>query len=272
MRFATLRHNGSNAAAVREGDEYSILPYGDVSELLRSGVGLDTLTPIAKVPVSAADYAPVVTTASKVICLGLNYQDHVAEMGRKSAGVPTLFAKYSETLMGAFDDLVLPPISATVDWEVELGVIIGRKARNVSLEEAESHIAGFTVVNDVSMRDFQRRTSQFLQGKMFEATTPVGPEMVTPDEVDLARDLRVTTVLDGEIMQDSRTSHHITTVAEAISYISSIITLQPGDLILMGTPGGVGDGRDPKVFMKPGQTLVTRIEGIGEMRNSVIAG
>jgi acylpyruvate hydrolase len=147
--------------------------------------------------------------------------------------------------------------------------VIKDETRNVSESEANDHIAGFVVVNDVSMRDFQNRTTQFMQGKIFEGTTPVGPELVTPDEVDFARDLRITTTIDGEVMQDSRTSRLIFSIPEVISYISSIITLSPGDLISTGTPSGVGAGRVPKVFLKSGQRLVTTVEGVGELVNLV---
>lgn len=224
------------------------------------------------VPIAREDakYLATTLTPSKVICLGLNYADHIAEMGRKDAGFPTLFAKFPDTLTGPFDDITLPTVSSSVDWEVELGVVVGKAARHVSVEDARDHIAGFVVANDVSMRDFQRRTTQFLQGKMFEASTPVGPMMVTPDEVDYAADLEIICEVDGEVMQSSRTSRLITSIETTISYVSEIITLRPGDLILTGTPSGVGAGRNPQMFIQKGQTVRSRIEGLGEIANRFV--
>ncbi len=269
MRIATLRVDGTTKAALRDGDKYRLLDFEDVGALIRANVDWSRLQGSREIELNQADYAPTILEPRKIFCLGLNYREHIAEMGRADAGYPTLFCKFAQTLMGANDDLVLPAISQAVDWEAELGVVIKDETRNVSESEANDHIAGFVVVNDVSMRDFQNRTTQFMQGKIFEGTTPVGPELVTPDEVDFARDLRITTTIDGEVMQDSRTSRLIFSIPEVISYISSIITLSPGDLISTGTPSGVGAGRVPKVFLKSGQRLVTTVEGVGELVNLV---
>jgi acylpyruvate hydrolase len=165
-------------------------------------------------------------------------------------------------MIGADDPLVLPPNSDAVDWEAELGVVIGSTARHVDTEQAWNAVAGYTIVNDISMRDWQERTSQFLQGKTFESSTPVGPYLVTPDEVDHARDLTLECLLNGETMQHSSTTKLIFGVAEIISYLSEIITLVPGDVIATGTPAGVGAGR--RRFLRPGDVLVTRIDGLGQ--------
>jgi acylpyruvate hydrolase len=203
----------------------------------------------------------------KIICLGLNYAGHVREMGHDPPEYPTLFAKFSGALIGARDPIVLPGTSDRVDFEAELAFVIGRPARHVAVGCALDHIAGFTVLNDVSVRDWQRRTSQWLQGKTFEHTTPIGPMLVTPDEVDGARDLRLGCEVDGVVRQDARTSDLVHPPAAIVAYISSIITLEPGDVISMGTPAGVAAGQDPPQFLRPGQRVRTWIEGIGELLN-----
>jgi acylpyruvate hydrolase len=217
---------------------------------------------------AALDYAPLIPRPEKTICVGLNYRKHILEMGRELPEFPTLFAKYPSALIGAHDDIVLPRVSSQVDWEVELGVVIGAPARHVSVADAPRAIAGYTVVNDVSVRDFQNRTLQWLQGKTFESSTPVGPVLVTPDEVDNARALEVTCEVDGEQMQKASTADLVFGPAALIAYMSDIFTLVPGDLIATGTPGGVGHARTPPRYLVDGSVVVTRIEGIGECRNA----
>ncbi|HET9770668.1 MAG TPA: fumarylacetoacetate hydrolase family protein, partial [Acidimicrobiia bacterium] len=227
-----------------------------------------------RVAVADADLAPPVRPG-KVVCVGLNYRSHIEEMGRPLPDHPTLFVKFADTLTGPYDDLVIPAVSAEVDWEVELGVVIGRPARRVDETGAAACIAGYTVVNDISMRDWQRRTLQWDQGKNFEASTPVGPFVVTPDELgdaagEGAVDLEVTCRVDSETMQSGRTADLLFPPVAVVAYVSQFTTLRPGDLIATGTPGGVGAGRDPKVFLAPGQVLETAIEGIGACRNLMV--
>jgi acylpyruvate hydrolase len=206
----------------------------------------------------------------KIFCVGLNYRGHILEMSRELPSYPTLFAKFASGLIGARDDLVLPSVSNAVDWEAELGVVIGRRIRRATFEQAREAIAGFTIVNDVSMRDWQARTTQYLQGKAFDASTPVGPVLVTGEEIGNAADLEVRCELDGVVMQRGRTSDLLFGPAAVVSYISQFATLCPGDLISTGTPGGVGAGRDPQVFLEPGQVLTTAIEGIGSCVNRCV--
>jgi acylpyruvate hydrolase len=221
----------------------------------------------ARHDLAALDYAPLIPRPEKIVCVGLNYAKHILEMGRELPDHPTLFAKYPSALIGARDDIVLPRVSVQTDWEVELGVVIGATARHVSADDAAQAIAGYTVVNDVSVRDFQNRTLQWLQGKTFESTTPVGPALVTPDEVDDARSLEVTCEVDGELKQKALTSDLVFPPAALISYMSQIFTLVPGDVIATGTPGGVGAARNPPRFLVDGSVVVTRVEGVGECRN-----
>lgn len=271
MRLATVRHASGTRAAVVHDDAVSSLPYTDVGVLLAE-VGVDGLSGLRPdgpaVPLAEADLAPLVPAPSKILCVGLNYRSHILEMGRELPAHPTLFAKFSDALIGARDDLDLPAVSEQVDWEAELGVVVGTQVRRATPEQARAAIAGYTVINDVSMRDWQWRTTQWLQGKTFERSTPIGPFLVTPSEVDHARDLEISCEVDGVTMQRSRTSDLLFDPADIVAYVSGFTTLRPGDLIATGTPGGVGAARDPKVFLRPGQVVRTAIEGLGECRNA----
>jgi len=275
MRLATIRTGAGTTAARLDGDVLIPLDATDVGELLARSAGDPESVPAragaAPVPAGEADFAPVVTNPAKIICVGLNYRTHIAETGRELPRYPTLFAKFAETLMGPNDDLALPAVSERVDWEVELSVIVGTPVYRASAAEAEAAIAGYATSNDVSMRDFQRRTLQWDAGKIFQHTTPVGPYLVTPDEVDHARDLEIRCEVDGTVMQQARTSDLLFTPADVIAYASQAITLRPGDLILTGTTGGVGDARKPPVYLRPGQVLRTSIEGLGECVNHTVA-
>ena len=270
MRFATIRTIDGTTAARLDGDMLVPVAAADVGELLELGMSVADRPGAAPVPVTAADFAPVVPRPSKVLCVGLNYRTHIAETGREMPDYPTLFAKFADSLLGPRDDLVLPSVSDRVDWEVELGVVIGLPVKRASADEAAAAIAGYTVMNDVSMRDWQRRTLQWLQGKMFERATPAGPYLVTPDEVGDAADLAVMTEIDGVVMQQSRTSDLVFSPAEIVAYASQVITLRPGDLIATGTPGGVGDARKPPVYLRPGNVMRTYIEGLGECVNQCV--
>lgn len=272
MRLATIRRtDGTTVAARLDGDELVLLPYPDVVALLAEPGWREAAASAdgERVALAGADLAPTVRP-TKVICVGWNYRSHIEEMGRAFPDHPTLFIKFPDTLTGPYDDLVVPKVSSEVDWEVELGVIIGAPARRVDEAAAAACIAGYTVVNDISMRDWQNRTPQFDQGKNFEASTPVGPFLVTGDEIGDAADLEVTCRVDGETMQIGRTCDLLFKPADIVSYASQFTTLQPGDLIATGTPSGVGAGRNPKVFLAPGQVLETAIEGIGACRNLMV--
>jgi acylpyruvate hydrolase len=272
MRFATIRSGSGTTAARFDGDTLTPLDAPDVGALLAADGGPAAVPASAAAPVlvAEADFAPVVTNPSKIICVGLNYRTHIQETGRELPEYPTLFAKFAETLTGPYDDLAIPAVSERVDWEAELGVIIGRPVYRAGAAEAAAAIAGYTVCNDVSMRDFQRRTLQWLAGKMFQRSTPAGPYLVTPDEVDDAQDLEIGCAVDGEVMQQARTSDLLFKPADIVAYASQAITLRPGDLLLTGTAGGVGDARKPPVYLRPGQVLRTWIEGVGECVNRCV--
>lgn len=274
MRLATIRTAGGTRAARVEGAELVELDARDVGVVLASGrAGLDAARSAngPRHELDGADLAPVVPRPGKVICLGLNYESHIREMGRELPEHPTLFGKYAEALIGAHDPILLPAASDAADWEAELAFVIGTPVRHADERDARDAIAGYTICNDVSMRDWQNRTLQWLQGKTWERSTPIGPVLVTPDEVDHAADLGLGCEVDGVERQKARTSDLVHDPVAIVRYVSTIITLQPGDLISTGTPGGVGMGMDPPLFLAPGQRVRTWIEGIGELLNPCIA-
>ncbi len=271
MRLATIRTADGATRAVRvEDDRLVDLGAADVGELLARGAFPEG----ASYPLQGASFAPVVPRPGKIVCVGLNYRNHILEMGRELPEYPTLFSKYAETLVGADDDIVLPPETAALDWECELAVIIGTPVRRARGAEAERAIAGFAVLNDVTCRDWQFRTREWLQGKNWEASTPLGPWLVTPDEVagGVRPKLDISTELDGEVVQRDNTGDLLFDPVDLVEYISTIVTLKPGDVIATGTPGGVGHARKPPRYLHAGQRLVTTVEGLGRCTNRIVGG
>lgn len=272
MEIGTIRRDGTTSAVRAVGDELVVLPHLDAAEAIRAGLDGAIATDGPRIHRSDADWAPLVPRPEKIFCVGLNYRNHVLEMDRQIPDHPTVFAKFASSLIGANDDIELPPaeVSTSVDWEVELCIVIGAGGRHLSTAGALDAVAGYTVLNDVSVRDWQRRSIQFLAGKTFEHTTPVGPTMTTVDELGDASGLTVVTEVDGVEKQRSTTDELIFAVRDLVADLSTVATLRPGDLIATGTPGGVGAARTPPEFLEPGQELVTRIEGIGELRNRCV--
>ncbi|MCD4533695.1 fumarylacetoacetate hydrolase family protein [Nocardioides sp. cx-169] len=274
MRLATIRTEDGTRAVRLEGDRLVDLGRPDLGALLAEAdwelaASADEGRTFAA---AGADFAPVVPSPSKVVCVGHNYTNHIQEMGRELPAYPTLFPKFADTLIGANDPLVKPPETDRLDWEVELAVVIGRQVRRASTAEAEAAIAGFTVMNDVSVRDWQFRTIEWTQGKIWDSTTPVGPYLVTPDELPggVRPRLNVRTLVDGVVMQDDDTATLLFDPVALVEYVSTVITLRPGDLIATGTPAGVGQARDPQVFLQPGSTVSAVVEGIGACTNVVV--
>jgi acylpyruvate hydrolase len=207
----------------------------------------------------------------KVICLGLNYRDHAKEAGMAIPEYPVLFHKVAGSLIGHNQPVVVPRSSSKIDFEGELTIIIGRRGKYIAEHEALSYIAGYTIGNDVSARDLQFRTSQWTTGKMLDTFGPLGPALVTRDEVPDPNALQIKTILNGQVMQDGNTAEMIFRVPFIVSYISEIVTLEPGDVILTGTPAGIGNTRTPPVFMKPGDTVSVEIERLGVLTNPLVA-
>jgi acylpyruvate hydrolase len=290
--------DGSTRAGRVEGDDVVLLPFADVGDLLGSGDGWrDRAVDGERVPLAGASLVRLVPDPSKVLCIGRNYLSHIREGGADEVGpaFPELFTKFAESLTGPYDDIALPAGSGftdfrdaiadeatsptvsissrsdCVDWEAELVVVVGKAVRRASPAQAEAAIAGFTVGNDVSVRDWQMHTSQWTQGKAWEATSPVGQVLVTADEVGVRPDLQIRCLVDGVVMQDFRTSDIVFGPVELVAYLSRIVTLRPGDMIFTGTGPGVGITRDPQVYLRPGQVMRTEMVGIAEAVNTLVA-
>jgi 2-keto-4-pentenoate hydratase/2-oxohepta-3-ene-1,7-dioic acid hydratase in catechol pathway len=208
----------------------------------------------------------------KIICVGLNYRDHAEEQGTALPEAPLLFAKWQNTLIGPHDPVVIPPVVTKCDYEAELGVVIGARVRDVSPENALEAVAGYVCVNDVSARDLQFADGQWTRGKSPDTFCPVGPALVSREDIPDPQLLPIRAILNGETVQESTTANMIFGVADVIAYVTRTITLEPGDLIATGTPAGVGAFRDPPLFMKPGDEITIEIDGIGSLTNPVVAG
>lgn len=212
--------------------------------------------------------APVLNP-SKIICVGHNYREHILEMKRELPEFPVVFAKYPNTIIGPQDDIPHYPISDQLDYEAEFVFVVGKRARNVSQADALNYVAGYTIANDVTYRDIQRRTLQWMQGKAVDGSAPMGPWLVTTDELPDPSGLEVVLTVNGEERQRSNTANLVFTVPRLVEFLSGLMTLEPGDVILTGTPGGVGVARDPQVFLKDGDVVRIEIDKIGALENKV---
>jgi acylpyruvate hydrolase len=271
VRFASILHDGAPHAVAVEGDR--AIPLDGITEL-----GPDTpiavlrdppLDRAAALPLDEVALRAVVPRPGKVICVGLNYHAHVAESRRDVPEYPVLFTKWASTLTGPRDPIVCPPESTQVDYEGELAVVIGERARRVAAAGALDAVAGYAVANDVSMRDFQRKSHQWLQGKAWDRSTPIGPELVTPDEVGDPSALTLRTTVNGETVQEAGTDLLIFDIPTLISVVSEFATLEPGDVILTGTPGGVGIRREPPLLLGDGDVVAVEVDGVGRIENRV---
>lgn len=271
MRLATVERVGGHTSAAIESDgRFRGLPFSSVEELLRSGRPRLFESAANEIIDDVVDVRPPILSPGKVICVGLNYRAHILEMGRSIPEYPTLFLKFADTLIGPTDDIIVSAVSPRVDWEGELAVVVGAELYRANEEAAEAAIAGYTVANDISLRDWQNRTTQWQQGKMFDATTPVGPVMVTTDEFDPRDGALLRTTVNGSVMQEAPVSDLVFDAPRLLSYISHITRLRPGDVILTGTPGGVGAGRSPELFLADGDIVGVEIDGIGLTSNRVV--
>lgn len=272
MKLATLRTDRSTAAARLDGEVFTeIEGYPDLGALLAEENWQQIAADASGAQHAAADVEleTLVPDPSKVLCVGLNYKSHIQEMGRDLPSHPTMFAKFADTLTGPNDPVEAVVEDPELDWEGELVVVIGKTAHKVSEEDAGQYIAGYTAANDISMRGWQFRSKEWLQGKIWGRSTPVGPVMVTTDEFDPATATLRTTV-NGETMQDHSIGDLLFTPTFLVSYLSTILPLRPGDIILTGTPGGVGRGRNPQVYLKSGDLVEVEIDGIGTLTNAII--
>lgn len=271
MKLATIRTTDGTAAVRVDGDTGTVIDgVPDVGALL-ARPDWRTLAEQADGPAyPLIDVATLIPRPGKVVCVGLNYRAHILEMGRELPEYPTLFAKFTDALIGPNDDIEIPSTAAGhVDWECELVVVIGTEVRGADRAEAATAIAGYSIMNDVSMRDWQFRTKEWLQGKNFGNSTPVGPVLVTADEWQPGPTVR--TLVDGELVQQASTGDLVFDPADLVSYVSQMIVLRPGDMIATGTPGGVGHARTPPRYLSPGSKVRTEIDGIGAMENTCVA-
>jgi len=271
MKLATLRTADGTIAARLDGEAFTEIPgHADIGSLLREENWRQLAADAAgrRIPAAGAELDTVVPNPSKVLCTGLNYTGHIEEMGRGLPSHPTLFAKFADTLTGPNDAVAAVPEDPEMDWEGELVVVIGRTAYQVDEDEAADCIAGYTVANDISMRGWQYRTTEWLQGKIWARTTPVGPVLTTSDAFDLATATLSTTV-NGTTVQEHPIADLLFTPARLIAYISTMLPLRPGDLILTGTPGGVGRARTPRWYLKSGDVVEVTIDGIGSVTTPI---
>lgn len=267
MKLATFTHNGRTRIGIIDGDIIRIVAWQDnMRQLIRRGISPSKT--YERVPLAEATLnAPLIP--GKIIAIGRNYAEHAAELGNDLPERPVIFAKFPSTVIGNGEPITWrTSITTQVDWEAELAVVIGKRARDVSEDDALNHVYGYCVANDVSARDLQLRIdSQWTRGKSLDTFCPLGPYIVTRDEVADPQNLNIKTTVNGKTMQDSNTKHMIFSVAHLISYCSRNFTLEPGDLIITGTPSGVGDGRKPPRYLGDGDVVTVSVEGIGEITN-----
>jgi 2-keto-4-pentenoate hydratase/2-oxohepta-3-ene-1,7-dioic acid hydratase in catechol pathway len=248
------------------GDAFSGVPHEErtVLALLQGGL-LSEVAPVEDdgVPVEGVELLPPIGRPGKIICIGLNYRAHAEEGGHEAPETPTFFAKWTNALARPGGMVKLPGWSSKVDYEAEVAFVIGDRAKDVSEETAMDHVAGYTLLNDLSARDYQFKTPQWMPGKVFDGAAPCGPALVTPDEAGPHDAIEIELTLNGERMQKSSTADLIHSVPALVAYLSQLMTLEPGDLISTGTPAGVGSGRDPKVWLKPGDEVVISSPQLG---------
>lgn len=272
MKLISYRRAG--ATGVGQVDGSLVLPYPGVTAIgpdsgaaELEAVGVDRSLAFALVE---AELLPASPQPSKVFCVGLNYREHVEETGRELPAYPVLFPKFAASLIPANAAIACPRESAQIDYEGELAVIIGAAGRRIREEDAFDHVLGYAAANDVTMRDYQYKTHQWMQGKAWDGSTPVGPYVVTSDEVDISH-AGIRTVLNGTVVQESDLSMLIFSIPRLIAVISEFTELLPGDVILTGTPGGVGFRRDPQLFLQPGDEVIVEVDGVGRVHNRVVA-
>ncbi len=281
MRLATIASPGGPRLHVRARSGYVDIAEATGDPRLSSlqyvlGTGLaamDVIRPLQDSEgrqVAEADFAPAVPAPPRILCLGLNYSEHALEGGREVPTWPDAFVRGADSVLPPYADLIKPALTERFDYEAELGVVIGAGGRYITADKALDAIAGFVVVNDASARDWQRAATQWTAGKNFEGSMPIGPEVVTTDEVDVS-DLAISSTLNGQVMQSARTSQMLVDVPSAVEFFSSFTRLMPGDVIATGTPGGVGFARTPPVWMHPGDVIEVTVEGVGTIRNHVVA-
>jgi 2-keto-4-pentenoate hydratase/2-oxohepta-3-ene-1,7-dioic acid hydratase in catechol pathway len=280
MRFVTFEQDGRRHAGVLVKDRVVSLEgagFPDLISVLRGGteafgtVQAFTANAASGVPLASVRLCAPIPDPPKILCMGLNYRDHAKEAGLELPKYPVIFAKYTNTVIGPGDNIVLPKNSRKPDYEAELGFVIGRRARHIRTEDWRDYVFGYMNCNDVSARDYQMSVSQWTIGKNFDTFAPMGPYLVSADEIADPHNLNISLTLNGETMQSSNTRELIFKIPETVAFLSSVMTLEPGDVVLTGTPAGVGFSRTPPRWLMPGDEVVVRVEGLGELRNTCVA-
>lgn len=279
MKVVTFERNGVRSYGILENDRVLDVGnrlasrYADLRAVLAAGALQELMIASTQGPqtfqVEEVNFEPVIPNPQKILCVGLNYISHRTETKRPETKYPSIFTRFADTQVGHETPVLRPSFSTAFDYEGELAVVIGRRGRHISEQDVSAHIAGYSCYNDVSVRDWQRHTAQWTPGKNFPSTGAFGPSLVTPDEIPDLGALTLTTRLNGKVMQEAQISDLIFSVPVIVSYISKFTPLYPGDVIATGTPGGVGDRRDPPVYMKDGDIVEVEIDRIGILRNVV---
>lgn len=280
MRFVTFEHGGNRNAGVVVKDQVvslEVAGFPDLLSVLQGGpealkaVEAFTAKAPARVPLASVKLCAPLPDPPKILCMGLNYRDHAAEAKLEIPPCPVIFAKYSNTVIGSGDRIVLPKNSRKPDYEAEFGFVIGKRSRHVPAANWRHYVFGYMNCNDVSARDVQTAVSQWTMGKNFDTFAPMGPYLVSADEVEDPHNLNISLTLNGETMQSSNTRELIFKIPETVEFLAGIMTLEPGDVVLTGTPSGVGFSHKPPRWLKPGDEVVVRVEGLGELRNTCVA-
>jgi len=280
MRFVTFESGGKGHPGLLTKDDFVVdlspAGFSSLLDLIEAGApGVAKAEAFAaaasKQPLSSVKLLAPIPRPRKLICVGLNYRDHAAETGATIPDVPTIFNKFATAVIGPGDDIVLPKVSKSPDYEAEFAFIVGTGGRHIASGDWQKHIFGYTIINDVSARDYQRATTQWLMGKTFDTFAPMGPWIVTADEIPDPHNVSVQLEINGETLQDGNTRELIFKIPALVEFLSSVFTLEPGDIVSTGTPAGVGVARKPQRFLRPGEEVIVKIAGIGELRNPVVA-
>ncbi|MDR1238258.1 MAG: fumarylacetoacetate hydrolase family protein [Propionibacteriaceae bacterium] len=279
MRFISYSADDQQGVGIKSDHGYRGLPVAELGGDLQSFLGAENgLAGLAKALTNAPEFAlsevtllPPIIRPGKILCIGLNYRSHSAESGFEAPEYPAVFARFSNGLVAHGAPIVRPNASDWLDYECELAVVIGKAGRHISAEDALAHVAGYSIFNDGSVRDFQIKSQQWTMGKAFDSTGAFGPELVTGDELpDGCHGLRIRTILNGEVLQDANTADLIFSVPRLIAILSEVMTLDPGDVIVTGTPDGVGAFRKPQLWLQPGDECTIEIERIGSLTNPIV--
>ena len=282
MRFVTFEHHGHQHAGEVSGDHVVSLKWAgfpDVLSLLNGGEeALKKAAEVlanppadATVPLASVKLCAPIPKPTKIVCVGLNYRDHAIESKMEIPTRPTIFSKYNNTVIATGDNIVLPKNSEKPDYEAEFAFVIGKGGRHIKAADWKEHVFGYMNLNDVSARDVQLAVSQWVMGKTFDTFAPMGPWLVTADEVEDPHNLTISLTVNGETLQNSNTKELIFKIPELVEFLSSIMTLEPGDIVSTGTPSGVGFSYNPPKWLKPGDEVVVRVQGLGELRNICVA-